>query len=209
MASAVDVARYLIFLASPSEDEDTDSLSHLRLQKLLYYVQGWHLAVCGKPLFNGRIEAWTNGPVVREVYPVFRELSYRAIAPSEGADSPNLSIKDKEFIRAVWDQYKVYSATALRDKTHRETPWLRARGNAAPRERSDAEITHDSLRAFFAPRIDEHLTRSDRRIDPAAWARARADIAVGSVHTTQEIRRGIRGDRAGSEADAHSGNPGA
>src|SRR5688572_9971276 len=59
-ASALDVARYLIQLAA-AEDEP-EELSHLRLQKLLYYVQGWSLAQRGEAMFPDRIEAWAHGP---------------------------------------------------------------------------------------------------------------------------------------------------
>ena len=43
-------------------------VSPLRLQKLLYYCQGWSLALLGRPLFRQPIEAWMNGPVVKDVY---------------------------------------------------------------------------------------------------------------------------------------------
>lgn len=35
-----------------------------RLHKLLYYVQGYHLAWRGCPAFDDDIEAWKKGPVV-------------------------------------------------------------------------------------------------------------------------------------------------
>src|SRR5438034_3936214 len=129
MVSSLDVARYLIHLAAPSEDEDVDCLCHLRLQKLLYYTQGWHLAAYGTPLFGGRIEAWTNGPVVKEVYPLFRDYTYHSIPPKEGDDSPSLPAKVKTFVRTIWEEYKQYSASALRQMTHNEAPWRDARGN--------------------------------------------------------------------------------
>jgi uncharacterized phage-associated protein len=197
MASSLDVARFLIYLATPNDGEDTDGLCHLRMQKLLYYVQGWHLAACGKPLFDGRIEAWTHGPVVREVYPCFKVLGGQLIPPREGADSKTLSPREKAFIRSVWDEYKQYSATALRAMTHQEDPWLTARGNCGPDDRSEAEITHQAMRAYFLPKLDDWLKRSDPRIDTAAWAKSRADIEAGRAQTTREIRRGIRGPSAG------------
>lgn len=84
MLATLDVARYLI-RAAVGDDEDSDLLSQMRLHKLLYYAQGWHLAVFGEPLFAGRIEAWKHGPVVREVYPTFSGYGARGIDPEEGA----------------------------------------------------------------------------------------------------------------------------
>lgn len=184
MATALDVARYLIHLASPSDDEDVDSLTHLRLQKLLYYVQGWHLGANHKPIFSGRIEAWTNGPVVREVYPEFADLRYQAIPPDRGEDSPALEAREKPFIRTVWDQYKKYSATALRDMTHNESPWLIARGNLPPCEKSSEEITHKAMRAYFGPQVASRLPKG---VDLAQLIRAEEDINAGKFVTQQHM----------------------
>lgn len=84
MGKALDVARYLIGLAAG--EKEPDLLTHLRLQKLLYYVQGWHLGVFGRRMFDARIEAWTNGPVVREVFPSFADCKSEVIPPKEGRE---------------------------------------------------------------------------------------------------------------------------
>ncbi len=63
--TARDVADYLLYHV----DEDAgDSMSNLKLQKLLYYAQGVHLALTGKPLFLEHIEAWQHGPAVPALY---------------------------------------------------------------------------------------------------------------------------------------------
>ena len=69
MAAAMDVARQFVRLAW--EDEEPEGLTHLRLQKLLYYAQGWHLAAFGLALFAGHIEAWNTAPLSKQVYPAF------------------------------------------------------------------------------------------------------------------------------------------
>ncbi len=61
MLSCDDAAKY--FLAQTSEDAG-DLISNLKLQKLLYYAQGFHLALYDEPLFPEAIEAWTHGPVL-------------------------------------------------------------------------------------------------------------------------------------------------
>lgn len=199
MASSLDVAKYLIHLAAPSEDEDVDCLCHLRLQKLLYYAQAWHLAAYNKPLFAGRIEAWKHGPVVRELYALFAEYGFAAIPPSVGADPPALTAREKEFVRAVWDEYKQYSATALRMMTHQEAPWREARGGLRPDVRCDHEITHPSMRAFFSPKYEERLRQMDPRIDKSMWEKSRKAIESGQVQETRDIRHELHRRRAGSD----------
>ncbi len=197
MATALDTARYLVHLATPSEDEDTDCLCHLRLQKLLYYVQGWHLAAMGVPLFSERIEAWKHGPVVPSVYPVFKDFRL-AIPPTQGGDPDGLSKGHKDFIRSVWERYARFSATALRDMTHREAPWVNACIGLTPTESSNSEITTDALRAYFFPRYLELMKRQDSRIDPVKWQEAATAIADGRVRTAKDIRRELHNRRAGA-----------
>jgi uncharacterized phage-associated protein len=64
MITALDAARYLLTL---DVREEGDATSNLKLQKLLYYAQGLHLALYNEPLSKGRIEAWKHGPVVPSV----------------------------------------------------------------------------------------------------------------------------------------------
>ena len=66
MADVTDVARYVV--------DRCGSLTTIKLQKLLYYCQGWHLAWESDKLFDAEIEAWANGPVVQEIYRLHRGL---------------------------------------------------------------------------------------------------------------------------------------
>lgn len=55
------------------------SLTNLKLQKLLYYSQGFYLAIYNKPLFPDRIEAWVHGPTVPSVYKRLQRYGYNTI----------------------------------------------------------------------------------------------------------------------------------
>lgn len=161
MARALDVAHYLMHLAAA--EVEPDYLTHLRLQKLLYYVQGWSLAMRGRPLFPERIEAWAHGPVVRDLYPHFAAHGpYPIIADSISTafrpedDPQELDEEEKALIRDVWEVYKSYSATHLRKMTHAETPWREARGDLGPADRCHNAITLDAMRRYF-----DRLAESD------------------------------------------------
>ena len=147
MAAALNVAEYLIHLAA-SEDEP-DPLSHLRLQKLMYYVQGWSLAIRNAPMFPDKIEAWAHGPVVAKLFLTFTDYKSDTIPSEIFWYSGGLRKGDRKCIEAVWDVYKKYSATSLREMTHRETPWEQARGKAKSAERCSTEITNTSMKRFF------------------------------------------------------------
>jgi len=148
---AMDIAKYLVYLATQESEEEF--ISHMRLQKLLYYIQGWSLAIRHDAAFGAVIQAWRHGPVVRSVYreikDEYQSLKDQPIPFAFGSDPESLSDNEKGFIRSIWDCYKRYSATELRNKTHKESPWLIARDNCAPDEHCSVEITQESMRQFF------------------------------------------------------------
>lgn len=148
LVQSIEAARCLIHLAA-MEDE-AEFLTHMRLQKLLYYVQGWSLGLRGAPFFHGRIEAWAHGPVVRDVYPAFADYDNWPIPAGEVPAPGGIEGDDLEFIRDVWDAYKPYSASALRQMTHEEAPWIDARGGCGPADRCTNEITHEAMRRYFS-----------------------------------------------------------
>ena len=51
--------------------EKGKSITNLKLQKVLYYIQVKCLQKNGVPAFEDNIEAWRHGPVVRDVYNAF------------------------------------------------------------------------------------------------------------------------------------------
>lgn len=85
MANVVNVANYFLLLnkrryekISSEDDKDSrfqteaDMITHLKLQKLVYYAQGLYLAYFNKPLFTQSVEAWRHGPVVNDLYHIFK-----------------------------------------------------------------------------------------------------------------------------------------
>lgn len=135
---ARDVAAYILAHRGP--------LSAMKLQKLVYYSQAWALAWTERPLFPNRIEAWANGPVVRDLYAAHRgEFEVSAIP----GDPQALDEKAVAIVDAVLDAYGHQSPQALSELTHSEQPWIEARRGAAPGSRSEAEITPRAMRAYY------------------------------------------------------------
>jgi len=136
MKDAITIANAILKLSEP---EVGDFITNLKLQKLLYYVQGFHLAIYGKPTFKENILAWEHGPVVKEVYCKFSPCGSDAIpVPEKGVE---LTKKEKELIIGVWKIYGQFSAWKLRDMTHNEKPWKETAKNAV--------ISHKLLKDFF------------------------------------------------------------
>ena len=140
MISASDVAKYLLSL----QDQDQgDLVSNLKLQKLLYYAQGLHLALFDEPLFGERVEAWIHGPVVPEVYHEFKDRESGAIPPAGGFDPDSLDSVERDFLDEVYTVYGQFSAWKLRNMTYDEAPYVKARGSVSK------VLNHDLMRDFF------------------------------------------------------------
>lgn len=142
--SALTAAKY--FLSIPDEDSG-ELVSNLKLQKLLYYTQGYHMAVHGKPMFNDKIYAWKHGPVVKTVYNHYSKYANQAL-PKEKKPS-GLSEDNQKFLDEIYRTFGRYSAWTLRDKTHNETPWLK---NYKP-DVLDVEIPLSDLKEYFEPHV--------------------------------------------------------
>lgn len=142
MASVRDVAKYFIHLA----DETDDGISNLKLQKLVYYAQGFYLALNnGKPLFEENIEAWAHGPVVPEIYHEYKKYGREAIDIEE--KDVALTPAEKEHLDEVFEVFGQFSAWKLRNMTHEETPWIENEGEAGV-------IPKLELKKYFETRVE-------------------------------------------------------
>ncbi|MBS0187969.1 MAG: SocA family protein [Planctomycetes bacterium] len=195
MITAESVARHFIFLASRMEEPTP--LTHMQVQKLVYYAQGWSLAHLKRPLFRDRLEAWTHGPVVDRVYQEFKRFGRCEIDPSAGREAESLDSDEAELIRWVWNRYNRYSAPELRRMTHGEEPWKDAWGNRADDDRSRVPISETALASYFS----EQGAREANRIglDLKAMEASTADARAGRTTPLDLSEFRKRGDskRAG------------
>lgn len=119
---AYDVKEIAKKIIAKTDTEHGDTISNLKLQKMLYYMQGFHLAFFGTPLFEEEIKAWQYGPVVPSVYEEYKRYESKAIDLPEG---PVIELTEDEeaVFDNVYDEYNQFSAVALMKMTHKESPW--------------------------------------------------------------------------------------
>ncbi|MBC8491861.1 MAG: DUF4065 domain-containing protein [Candidatus Marinimicrobia bacterium] len=122
-------------------------MTTMKLQKLVYYCQAWSLVWDEKRLFTEKIEAWANGPVVRELYNYHRGMF--EITSIEIGNSDILNDEQKETVDAVIDFYGGKSSQWLSDLTHMEDPWRLSRIGLADSERGNREISHAILAEYY------------------------------------------------------------
>ena len=76
---AVDIANWFI---NQFDKESGDVVTHLKIQKLLYYSEAWSQLLLSRDIFQEDIEAWAHGPVVRSVYNEFSGNGWDPLTPS-------------------------------------------------------------------------------------------------------------------------------
>lgn len=145
--TASDLAKYII----DQHVRKNAVITNLKLQKLLYYAQGWYLAFNGEPLFKDRIEAWVHGPVVPCVFREYREFRWSPLTAASGYVPSN---EIASHIGKVLGAYGKFDASQLELMTHNEAPWREARQGLAGDASSNREITIEAMREFFASRVN-------------------------------------------------------
>lgn len=142
--SASDVATYFISLA---DEDEGDFISNLKLQKLLYYAQGFHLAMFDEPLFAEPIEAWSHGPVVHKVYSEY--AIYGANPIPRPKNLKPLGKDTKDFLNEIYSVFGQYSAWKLREMTHDEPPW-----KDSYKEGKSRIIPHAAMKKYFSQFVE-------------------------------------------------------
>lgn len=117
--------------------EEGANLTPMKLQKLMYFAEGWNLAFREEELFHGEIQAWQYGPVIASVYREFKQYGNTNItAPATtvsvkngrlNVEAPEVDPSDdytRPLLDQIWAIYKPYTAVQLSAMTHEQgTPW--------------------------------------------------------------------------------------
>lgn len=136
----IDVAEFIL--------SKQGQMPAMKLQKLVYYSQAWHAVWSDQPLFNERIEAWANGPVVPSLYALHR-LQF-ILTPGQFQGNPAaLTADEADSVAKVLRHYGDKSSQWLSDLTHMEPPWQDARNGLAPGERSDKIIELGAMVEYY------------------------------------------------------------
>lgn len=119
----------------------------MKLQKLLYYCNAWSLADRDIPMFNDEIQAWKHGPVVASIYPLHRGRIDLDSWPHGKASA--LTPDDARFVDEIVDDYGGLSGWRLRNRTHREAPWIEAWGRAGHGARLRVPISTGAMITYY------------------------------------------------------------
>jgi uncharacterized phage-associated protein len=145
MRSVASVACYFLHQV---DREAGDTISPLKLQKLVYYAQAWSMVLRGEALFPDPIEAWMHGPVVRTLWELYKDYKHRDI-PQPTEPCPEFTSDELEVLEEVWSAYGELSARQLEHLTHSEEPWLEARRGLDPGDKSQNKIPLEHMQLYY------------------------------------------------------------
>jgi uncharacterized phage-associated protein len=178
MADTIDIAKWFVNNNGTVASNTLDG--NIKLQKLLYYAQAMHLVIFeNKPLFDGRIEAWVNGPVVRQAYSEYRynnlvvdtlqEKHNTSMTPSE------LLPDEEQILKIINLIYGNKTGRQLIDLTHSEKPWKDLELDAL--RKMNPEITNDALINYYFSFKD--IYESYKGYD---FSKIKSDIINGNIY---------------------------
>ena len=128
-------------------DRNSIVTSPMQLLKLIYISHGWMLGIYNKPLIRDRVEAWQYGPVIPDVYHLYKRYGRENIQDGGVDHTEDIGNDDyRKLLEKVLDTYRDYSAIRLSSITHEKgSPW-----DITVREKGiDAVIDNKLIRQYY------------------------------------------------------------
>ena len=146
-----DIANW--FLAAVDRDAG-DSITHLKLQKLVYYAQAWALVLLEDDLFDENFQAWIHGPVLPSLYSRFAEYRWEALPSPPSEWDVEFDPDTTDLLLDVYNNYGGLHARKLEELTHSEPPWLNARNGLSPDQPSNAVISKTDMATYYSSLLE-------------------------------------------------------
>ena len=136
--------------------------NHLKIQKMVYYVEAWHLAIFEESIITDEFEAWVHGPVSRVLWEKLKPYSflYKDVQLSEASAQKYIDKLEKavskdqsELINDVINEYGDKTAYHLENLTHNELPWVEARKGVDASEMCTNIISKKTMLKYYKSRL--------------------------------------------------------
>lgn len=98
-------------------------LTHMQIQKLVYFAHALSLVVYDRPLVEKRFQAWPYGPVDLDVFLVFRGSGKQKIKNLIQNINQTIDSETHELIRLVYKTFGKKTGWELSELTHEGAPW--------------------------------------------------------------------------------------
>lgn len=133
------VSQYLI--------DNSLEITQLSLNKLLYYANGFSLALFNKTMFNDKAYAWKYGPVYPSIYKKYKQFKKSKILDKTNVVFDSITQQEKDILNILIKDVLKYGSTILVELTHNETPWIESYDNN--NEQGNNIIEKDKINSYF------------------------------------------------------------
>jgi uncharacterized phage-associated protein len=128
-------------------------ITQMKLQKIIYFAEGYHMAKYDKPLISEPFQAWKYGPVIPVIYEQYKEFGSRPIVADidkftlgSMSQETDLSKSAKDAMEYTWQVTRDISAEKLSAWTHLEnSPWNKVYSDSDWSRR----INEDDIKIYF------------------------------------------------------------
>ncbi len=127
-----------------------EKMDQKKLHKLCYYAYAWYLFLNNNSLsdlrtclFENDFEAWVHGPVSKSLYKKYPFVGMEALEPK--GDIRKLDDDTVGFLEELYNVFKNFTGNELEAMTHKELPWINARGNLDPWEPGTTIISNEDM----------------------------------------------------------------
>ncbi|WP_428988964.1 Panacea domain-containing protein [Methylocapsa aurea] len=142
-------------------DARTFDISNMKMNKLLYFIQGWGYVILDRKIIRNHFVAWEYGPVIRSIYESFKEFEAQPIsAPAKFLNYETGKLEDVAFdeldhecvelVMKILPFYVEKSASELVAMTHVPGgPWESIYKLTAGRQPIFQHIPDDLISTYF------------------------------------------------------------
>lgn len=175
--NTVDIKDYAAYIGITMLQKGL-TVSPLKLQKILYYEQAWHMVGFGREnqLFDCAPQAWVNGPVYPVIYNIYKDKvsgmcdhlqMENFLQAGEDATQKEVELLKKmsltpdeiDLTERVILLYGSRTQNQLILLTHSEKPWSEMREGLMPYDYSNKEISLDTMHDYYKERYDRNRAK--------------------------------------------------
>jgi uncharacterized phage-associated protein len=153
-----------LFLDLAKQSGKSEGMTPMKVQKLVFFAHGWHLAIKGQPLINEQVEAWKFGPVVPSLYRDLKafgsgDVTCKIVRHGKGLFSgtrtcptvPDSDASTREHVSDVWTVYSPFTGVQLSNITHYPgSPWSQVMKQYDGNPPKGTDIPSNVIRDYFA-----------------------------------------------------------
>ncbi len=137
-------------------------MSHIKLQKIVYYLEAYHLALFGTSLIDDEFEAWVHGPVSKKLWRAFSEYGVYTPIRFDSSQSAEIEARfeaetteaQRDFVDRLIRGIKGKTGDQLEAMTHQEAPWKEARKGLYPGQPSSRRISKLMMRDYYGQKVN-------------------------------------------------------